>query len=271
MLKRLKKDLYACGEEGLPKVITLREQEYRLTRTFKHDFFAATGYYEPIADNRQNSADVPCPLVLKINRTQPFFGIPLAWLGRGLCSHEIRILEKLNTLDQVPKLAGRWGLNGFVYPYIEGRSLDEKPPIPDGFFEDLETLLNLIHQRHVCYIDLNKRGNILLGRDGRPYLIDFQISLAWKRHGQMCCLLQKEDHYHLLKHKRRLRPDLLSPQQRKDSYRKSIWIQIHRAATWPYRFLRRGMMRWLWKHGYLQEHTGSDLSPENDPQRFKRR
>ncbi len=270
MFERLKTDLYACGREGLPKEITFGRRHYRQVRTFKHDFFAATGCYEPIADNPQDPADSACPLVLKINRTQPFCGLSLAWLGRGLSSHEIRILETLKDLDQVPKPAGMWGPNGFVYPYIEGRSLDEKPPIPDRFFEDLEELLNQIHQRQVCYIDLNKRGNILVGADGRPYLIDFQISMAWKRHGRMCRVLQREDQYHLLKHKRRLRPDLLSKAQRKDSYRKSAWIRLHRAIAWPFRFLRRQMMRSLYKHGYLQDHTDPDSSPENNPNRFKR-
>jgi hypothetical protein len=270
MLKRLKTDLYACGKEGLPKDITLDRRQYRHIRTFKHDFFAATGCYEPIADNPPDSSGRSAPVVLKINRTQPFCGIPLAWLGRGLSKREVQILTQLQDLDQVPRLAGSWGPNGFVYQYIEGRSLDERPPIPDGFFEDLETLLNQIHQRHICYIDLNKRGNILVGSDGRPYLIDFQISMAWKRHGRMCCLLQREDRYHLLKHKRRLRPDLLSPEQRKDSYRKSTWIRIHRAAAWPFRVLRRGIMRWLYKHGYLQGLIDPDSSPENNPNRFKR-
>lgn len=270
MLKRLKADLYACGREGLPPEITLGQQRYRHVQTFKHDFFAATGRYEPAVNGPADTSNRPPSLVLKVNRKQPFCGMPLAWLGRGLCKREVRILRQLQDLDQVPNLAGSWGANGFVYHYIEGRSLDEKPPIPDGFFEDLKALLDRIHQRHVSYIDLNKRGNILAGRDGRPYLIDFQIAMDWKRDGRLCRLLQREDRYHLLKHKRRFRPDLLTPQE-KAAYKRSFWIRLHRAIAEPFRFCRRGILRWLYKHGYLQDQAGPDSSPENNPRRFIRR
>ena len=40
----------------------------------------------------------------------------------------------------------------------------------------LHDLLREIHRRNVAYVDTNKPENILLGDDGRPYLIDFQIS-----------------------------------------------------------------------------------------------
>jgi len=269
MLKRLKSDLYACGREGLPKEITIKNHRYQHVRTFKHDFFAATGYYEPTLNASPNSIGTLRPVVLKINRIQPFCKIPLSWLGRFLTRREMYILRQLEDLDQVPQLAGSWGKNGFAYLYIDGRSLDEKPSIPDNFFEELEELLGRIHQRHICYIDLNKRGNILVGADGRPYLIDFQISMTWNRSGRICRRFQKEDHYHLLKHKRRLRPDLLSPSQREESYRRSIWIQIHRILAKPFRFLRRGIMRWLYKHGYLMDSADLTSSPENNPNRFR--
>lgn len=267
MFKRLKSDLYACGQEGLPKEITVDGRRYRLLRTFKHDFFAATGLYEAVLADKP---EVGTLKVLKAARMQPFLGVGLLWLGRRLCRRELEILERLQDMDQVPHLVGRWGPTGFLYDYIEGRSLDEKPPIPDDFFDQLSHLLERLHRRGLCYVDLNKRGNILVGRDGRPYLIDFQISMIFSRSGRLCRLLQGEDRYHLLKHKRRLRPDLMSPQERQESYRKSIWIRIHRGLAWPFRQLRRGLMRWFYRRGYLQTPPPDQRSPENDSARFDR-
>jgi len=267
MFERLKSDLYACGFDGLPKEIAVNGEQHQLQRTFKHDFFAATGLYESI---QPEALEADTLKVLKVSRTQPFLGLPLCWLGRWLCRREVEILQRLQDLDQVPHLVDRWGENGFVYDYIPGLSLDEKPTIPDGFFDELARLLERVHQHNLCYIDLNKRGNILVGQDGRPYLIDFQISLVFRSSGWLCRLFQREDQYHLLKHKRRLRPDLMTPQEREQSRRKSPWIRIHRLVTSPFRRLRRGLMRWLYQRGYLHSPPQSDLSPENDPARFDR-
>ena len=272
MTRRLRADMYACGREGLPEELVVGTQQYRRVRTFKHDFFAATGYYEPALDTAATAAEdgAMLPLVLKVNRKQSFLGIPLNWLGRGLQKHEIEILRRLQDLDQVPKLIGPWGKSGFLYEYIEGRSLDEKPEIPDSFFDDLQALLDRIHEKHVCYLDFNKRGNILVGKDGRPYLIDFQISRHSKRRGRVCRVLQREDRYHLLKHKRHFRPDLMSEAELKESRRQSVWIRTHRIITWPFRFLRRRIMQWLYKHQHLNTNTDGHVSPENDPRRYDR-
>ncbi len=269
MTERLKSDMYACGLSGLPSELSVGTISYRLVRTFKHDFFAATGLYEP-AEDKIPEAVCAHPLVLKVNRRQSFFGIPLNWLGRRLQQHEIKILRHLQDLDQVPKLIGPWGKTGFLYEYIEGCSLDEKPEIRDSFFDELSDLIRRIHEKNVCYVDFNKRGNILAGRDGRPYLIDFQISHHAGRRGWICRLLQREDCYHLLKHKRRLRPDLLSEHERQDSYRRSFWIQLHRAVAGPFRFVRRHLMQWLYHHEILQSDPETQRSPENDPRRFGR-
>lgn len=267
MAKRLKRDLYACGG-GLPEGLSVGPLRYRHARTFKHDFFAATGYYEPVSDAAGQDGAAGRPLVLKINRKQSFLGIPLNWLGRGLQKHELDMLRHLQDVEQVPKVVDCWGSNGFLYEYIEGRSLDERPEIPDSFFDELESLLDRIHEKNVCYIDLNKRGNILVGKDGRPYLIDFQISMLAKRRGLLCRLLQREDRYHLFKHKRRFRPDLMSDAELKESRRKSFWIHLHRVIAGPFRFVRRRALRWLYEHEHLNMEAEGRVSPENDPRRF---
>ncbi len=267
MRNHLKNALYACGTAGMPRSVSIADRRWSLVRTFKHDFFAATGLYQAA----QHQGDAPERMVLKIGRIQSFLGFPLAWLGRFLKRREVRLLQYLESLEQVPRLVGEYGRNGFAYRYIEGRSLDEKPDVPDCFFDDLEQLLQAIHRLDVCYLDFNKRGNILVGTDKRPHLIDFQISV--RLGGRWCrplrTMLQREDCYHLLKHKRRLRPDLMTEAERQHAQRRSAAIRIHRFVTVPLRTARRRLLRRLHRKGLLERDDSFDPTPENDPSRFE--
>ena len=261
---RLRNDLYACGTVGLPKTAFIAGRQWALRRTYKHDFFAATGLYESLEDVADHIP--PQRVVLKISRVQSFLGLPTAWFGRYLKNREYRFLQQLQSIDQVPQLVGEYGRNGFVYRYIEGWSLDEKPSLPDTFFDDLKGLLRRIHQSGMCYVDFNKRGNILIGSDGRPYLIDFQICMKpfrfWRK------MLQREDFYHLLKHKRRLRPDLLTENEKAISLHRSPAIRVHRFLTIPLRTLRRRLLALLYRKQILTLDDDVEPTPENDPSRF---
>lgn len=271
MKSRLSADLFACGPSGLPDTLEHGACTYRLSRCFKHDFFAATGLYE------REDADSSVPgssvrkAILKINRKQPFCGVPLAWLGKGLRNHEVKILRSLQGIEQVPRLLGEHGKCGFLYEYIEGCSLDESPHIPDTFFDGLKDLLDRVHGRNICYLDMNKRGNILIGADGKPHLIDFQISLClgrpWRR---LLAALQREDIYHLYKHKRKFRSDLLTPEEEELSRRRSGLIRIHRCIATPLRRLRRWFLGRLVRRRILQSPDGMECSPENDLRRYDR-
>jgi len=238
----------ALGREGLPETFELAGRTYRLTRSVKHDFVAATGFYQDSAGKR---------VVLKISRTVRFAGIPLRWMGKKVCRREMRFYQKLQDLPNVPKLMGQVGPTGFVHEYAEGRPLSKHKPVPDGFFQQLQELLEELHRRDIAYVDTNKPENILLGDDGRPHLIDFQISCDLETVGNwfigrwILHLLQREDFYHVLKHKRRLRPDELSEEEREHAQRRSLLIRLHRIIFKPYFFVRRRLFRRLRASGRL--------------------
>lgn len=261
-MRQLQNDMFACGEAGLPASITLGGKCYRLDTTFKHDFFACTG--------RFCCPDTGQRVVLKMNRVRSFLGIPLSWLGHFLRNRELKFLQLLGDIDNVPTASGAFGRNGLIYKYIEGKSLDERPDIPDHFFSELEKLMALLHSRNICYMDLNKRGNILVGTDKRPYLIDFQISVLlrapWLSFFRKA--FQKEDLYHLFKHKRKFRPDLMSRQELLQSRRISWLIRIHRFVTYPFRQSRRWLLRKLYSSKMLEFKLGGLRTPENNPARF---
>jgi len=222
----------------MPPSITADDgKRYERIEIFKHDFFAATGLYQG-PDGK---------VVLKMGRTADFLGLPMGWLGEWLTAHEAGLYKKLDHLSGVPSFVARVGTAGFLHAFVEGHALEKREPVSDTFFDELTTLLDEIHNRNMAYVDLEKCGNILVGDDGRPHLVDFQISWyipdRWGgRFGPakwICGLLQASDRYHLLKHHRRTRPDQLSPEQLNRSYEPPFYIGIHRWITRPFTRLRR--------------------------------
>ena len=262
MRRTLGYQLYACGKNGLPVRFTWEGRVYRLRHIFKHDFFAATGLYH--ADKKASSSEAPKKIVLKLSRQHHFLGLPLAWLGTIFADHEFAVMQRLSDLPGIPRALGRYGKTGVIYQYIEGRSLKELEQIPDDFFDRLLELLGRIHARNVVYLDMNKRCNILLGADGRPHLIDFQISMYIDGQVPFCeplsaylrRTLQQADVYHLFKHKRRLCPHLLTDQERALSLNRNLPMQAHRILAHPLRKLRRFALKALHDNGILpsQEH-----------------
>ncbi|MHC4286846.1 MAG: hypothetical protein ACYSUS_01005 [Planctomycetota bacterium] len=119
-------------------------------------------------------------------------------------------------------------------------------------------------------MDLNKRVNILIGQDGRPYVIDFQISvfLPAKWCSRLRKAFQKEDLYHLLKHKRKLRPDLPTEQEHPHVKRPSFLIRLRRIIAYPFQKVRRSILRLMYRKNILYYDPTSNRSPENNPSRF---
>lgn len=232
----------ALGRDDLPREFHLAGKTFRHVRTMKHDFFAATALYEDSADPTRRA-------VLKISRTADFAGLPLEWIGRWLCRREMRFYSRLADLPNVPAVLGTVGRTGFIHAYVEGRPLSIDRPLPAGFFEQLQTLLNKIHQRDIAYVDTNKPENILLGNDGKPHLIDFQIS--WDLNLGRTWLnrwilrrLQAEDLYHLAKHRHRLKQESSVKAVDEVELKLSPWIRAHRLIATPFkRFRRRTLQR----------------------------
>ena len=246
--------MHALGRDGLPAQFEISGTTWRLTTEVKHDFFAATGFY-------QNDAGQTA--VLKMSRTIPFAGLPLKWLGRWLCRREVRFYNRLADLPNVPKVLGMVGETGFVHDFVHGRPLSKDKPVPDGFFGKLQELMQELHRRDVAYVDTNKPENILLGDDGLPHLIDFQISSDVREPlpapiwipqfvgRRIVKRMQREDLYHILKHKRRLRPDEMTPEENARADHRSALIRFHRLITKPYRWVRRPLFKKLRSSGRL--------------------
>jgi hypothetical protein len=111
-------------------------------------------------------------------------------------------------------------------------------------------MIATLHRRGLAYVDLEKRQNVLVGDDGRPYLIDFQISWPWpvgwfEQTAPARWLrrrLQQGDLYHLRKLQRRFRPDQMTPAELAASYARPWPVRLHRWLTRPFTRFRRWVL-----------------------------
>jgi hypothetical protein len=238
----------SLGRKNLPETIELNGVTWRHERTHKHGFWAVTGFYR--ADDGRRA-------VLKMGRTEPFAGVPVEFIGRWLCRRELRFYTALGDLPNVPAVIGRVGATGFLHDFAPGQPLSKERPIPDDVFDHRLALIDALQSRGMASVHANKPERILLGEDRLPHLIDFQISWDltelgdnrlnrwWLRH------LQQSDVYHVLKHKKRMRPDLLSEGERAVVENRGMLIRVHRIVTMPYKRFRRSTFKRMRESGRL--------------------
>ncbi|NLX14759.1 MAG: hypothetical protein GXY44_14065 [Phycisphaerales bacterium] len=252
----------------MPARIILSDGEYRHLRTYKHDFFAATGLY----------AGPSGKVILKLGRLVGLLGLPMSWLGRYLADRECAVYRSVADVPGVPRYLGRWGETGFVHQFVEGHPLQRNESVVDEFFPELDRLLGELHTRNVAYADLEKRENILVGDDGRPWLIDFQISWHWPPSGRqggqrvvpdelgkfILLRLRQADRYHLLKHWRRHRADQLTVAQLEASYRRGFFVELHRRVTRPLTLLRRAALKKLTGRSRSAKQDGPEFLESSD-------
>lgn len=232
--------LRALGRDEPPEEITVEGRTYRKAEVLKHDSWAATAIYADGADR----------IVCKLNRRQPIFGLRMGWLGRRLARRESAFYAALADLPCVPPGCGpvyhngRLLKNAAAHRYVEGRPLKPHDRLSSTFFDQLERWFAEIHRRGIVYMDLHKRENVLLGADGLPYLIDFQVSLGfgprpwfppWR---WLARLLQAGDRYHLQKHRQRHSLDGACASEPARPW----WIRLHRVVAQPLRQMRRRLL-----------------------------
>jgi len=242
--------MHACGRAGLPGSVECAGRTWRLTTFIKHDFFAATGFY---ADAQTGEK-----AVLKIARHVRFFGLPMAWLGVLINRREMHFYRRLHACAHVPALIGQVGATGLLHAYVPGAPLTKGIKVSDTFFDEMIALIGQLKEIGIAIVDTNKPENILLGDDGRPWVIDFQISYdkrafffgLWPA-GALLRVFSRHDVYHVLKHKKRMRPDLLTDAERYIVEHRSWLIRLHRALTKPYFIVRRRLFAYLRAKGKL--------------------
>ncbi len=231
----------ALGRDALPDDIKISGRRYELVKAYKHQFITAVGLY------RRNEDRVVC----KFHRNVSFAGIPLDWLGNFLASYERENLRRCQGISGVPRLRETNMASALAHDYVPGHPLHGDADLTDTYFGRLFVLLEKIHDRDMAYVDLEKQENILVGDDGQPHLIDFQIALRlpdfFLKYAPLARWLlqrsQRSDYYHAMKHLRRYRPDLLTPEEIEESRCKPLTVRIVNTLTSPIKKLRRSLFK----------------------------
>jgi len=233
----------ALGKQEPPERVEINGATYYRARVLKHDSWAATAVYRGPAGR----------IVCKFNRQQPIFFFPMRWLGRMLARREASFFVRLADLANVPSLVGEVYSNGkrlthaAAHDYVPGHALGEKEAVDGQFFVALERLFLELHRRNMAYVDAHKHENIIVGDDGQPHLVDFQVSFClpdwWPANSRpirvLLRMLQRSDLYHFEKNLARCRPDLCGCRVSDVVSRCPWWIRVHRLVAAPLRTLRR--------------------------------
>lgn len=236
----------ALGSNEPPESIEVDGQPYRLQEVLKHDSWAATAIYRGLSKQ----------LICKFNRVQSIGVIDMKWLGKRLASRERKALEMLSDLPNLPKPCKEVRVDGIVAPNAAAREFLDGHPLTSGeivngnFFPELKALLAAMHTRGLAYVDLHKRENIIVGDDGKPYLIDFQICfdatnprIRWiPGIKTLLNYLCRSDDYHLLKHVIKHRPEQAAIAEKELDAVRPWWIKAHRLIAKPFRQMRRKLL-----------------------------
>jgi predicted Ser/Thr protein kinase len=167
-----------------------------------------------------------------------------------MARYEAAVVRAVHDLRGVPRLLGFHGRAGLLKEYVPGEPLTRHTNVDRRFFRQFFRLLRSIHRRGIAYVDLEKAENIMLGQDGLPYLIDFQVAFYLPERFGGCTwparlmrrLLQRADMYHARKHFRRLLRDELSPRQIACLRRKPWFVRLGNVLHAPYKKLRRWLL-----------------------------
>jgi len=124
------------------------------------------------------------------------------WIARRLLARERAALRALAGVPGVARLCeAAPRADVLERAWIEGAALSQAAALPRDFFERLEELVRALHERGVCHNDLHKEGNVLVGADGYPALVDFQLASVHRRRGRTFAVRAREDLRHVWKHR----------------------------------------------------------------------
>ncbi len=123
-------------------------------------------------------------------------------LARALLRREGRALRALEGVPGVARVLAQSADGGaLLRSFLPGTPLCLASALPRDFFERLEELVCALHERGVCHNDLHKEGNVLVGEDGYPNLVDFQLASWHPRRGRSFAVRAREDLRHVWKHR----------------------------------------------------------------------
>lgn len=102
-------------------------------------------------------------------------------IGRFLIWRETKAYRKLKDLKGVPVFYGSLGGITLIVEEIEGTDIERLEVISslsETFYGELKDLIKEIHKRGLAHCDLKRAPNIMLGSDGKPYIVDWASAIS---------------------------------------------------------------------------------------------
>ncbi len=186
------------------------------------------------------------PLIRRDARDAP---IGVRWIARHLLAREARALAVLEELDGIPRLI-RADRSTLERSYVDGAPMQEGRPGNIDYFHAAARIVRRMHRLGVVHNDLAKEPNFLLTTDGKPVIIDFQLSWFAPQRGFLFRILAREDIRHLLKHKHTYCPDRLTHREKtildNPSLISKLWMMTGKPV---YLFITRKILGWQDREG----------------------
>jgi tRNA A-37 threonylcarbamoyl transferase component Bud32 len=156
--------------------------------------------------------------------------------GRFLVWREKKAYQKLQGIPGIPVLYGTIKGPALIMEKIQGRSLNavhKSGGIPQGFYSELESLLDAIHSAGLAHCDLKREPNIIMGDDGRPYLVDWSASIFRNEFGFFPLSLifkrfLRDDLNAVIKLKLKYNPELVTSEEKAGYLERGIFERVIR-------------------------------------------
>ena len=186
------------------------------------------------------------PVVRRDAREAAFL---VRWIARRLLAREARALTAATDLAGVPEIL-RADRDVLERRFIDGVPMQEGKPRELAYHHAAARLLRQLHRRGIVHNDLAKEPNLLVTTDGRPAIIDYQLSWFAPKRGRLFRMLAREDIRHLLKHKNTYCPESLTKREKsilaKPSALSKLWMKTGKPV---YLFITRRLLGWRDREG----------------------
>jgi predicted Ser/Thr protein kinase len=150
---------------------------------------------------------------------------------RWLADREVRQLKAAEGIAGIPRVVARPAPDVYLREFVEGTPLPRAPTPPGEFFDELAAIARALHERGITHNDLHKEANVIVMPDGRPGLIDFQLSVSLPRGSTLHRLLAGFDLYHVAKNRRHRTGEPLTGEDARLFERTQTLRRLHRGLV----------------------------------------
>jgi len=159
-------------------------------------------------------------------------------IGRFLIWRESKAYRRLRGLEGTATFYRVIAGLALVIEEVSGRNmeaLEKDERLPEDFFKELRALADRIHRRGLAHCDLKRAPNILLGNNGKPYVVDWSASISQRefRFFPFNRIYQRfilDDLNAIIKLQLKLVPDSIDPEEKRRYYHRSKIEKLIRAV-----------------------------------------